>query len=312
MKTMAPAGVPLVSVIIPAHNAEAFLDDCLSSVQGQSSDIAREVIVVDDGSSDATAAIASRHAGVVCLTQPHRGPSAARNAGISLARGEFIAFLDADDLWPMGKLAAQLTVLQAQPDAALALGDCRQFDADGMRPCTQFEADRLGAAAWGGEVKIPDAYAHLLRENFITTGSVVARRKVLVETGGFAEDLQLVEDLDLWLRIAHRHPIVWCDHVCLLRRRHERNTSRDTDAMSLAYLEVLKRQWPLASASKLVPRVEFDRLIALEHRQLAERALARGAAPWAWQWAWRGMVARWSLRSLWQLIRASVMLIRNR
>ena len=124
-----PAASPCVSVIIPAYNAAAHLAPCLASVRVQRGDFTLDTLVIDDGSRDDTVAIARGQAGVRVITQANRGPSAARNAGIAATTGEFIAFLDADDLWPVGKLDAQLDVLTRHPDAALAFGDCRQFDA---------------------------------------------------------------------------------------------------------------------------------------------------------------------------------------
>ncbi len=274
---------PLVSVVIPAHNARAYLAECLHSVRSQAGEFTLETIVVDDGSTDGTAEVAREQAWLTCLIQPNRGPGAARNAGIAVARGEFIAFLDADDLWPAGKLAAQLPVLQQCPDAALVFGDCRQFDVGGPWPRSEFDAGGLGPAAWGAGPVVPDAYARLLEDNFITTGSVVLRREVLAQVGGFAEDLRLVEDLDLWLRIARGHPIAWCGQVCLLRRRHAANTSRDPEAMGLAYLEVLRRQGVAA------PAATIRRLTAGEYRRLARTAFARGRIGLALQHAWRSL-----------------------
>lgn len=289
---------PAVSVIIPVHNAERYLADCLASVHAQACGYAIEVIVVDDGSVDASAAIARSSPGVVCLSQPQRGPGAARNAGIAAAQGEYIAFLDADDLWPPGKLDLQLRALQRLPAAALVCGDCRQFDANGAWPRTEFEAGRLGAAAWGTDQCVPDAYARLLAENFITTGSVVARRTALQDVGGFAEDLRLVEDLELWLRIARRHPIAWCGEICLLRRRHGANTSRDAESMSLAFLDVLLRQ-PAGSPG-------LARAVGATHVRLAALALASGRYALAARRAWRSLTADPGPHTLVELLRAAV------
>jgi glycosyltransferase involved in cell wall biosynthesis len=289
---------PAVSVVIPAHNAGAYLPDCLASVHSQSCDAGVEIIVVDDGSVDASVAIARSTPGVTCLSQPRRGPSAARNAGIAAARGEYIAFLDADDLWPPGKLDIQLRMLRQQPATALVFGDCRQFDASGAWPRTEFEAGRQGAAAWGPSGLVPDAYPRLLAENFITTGSVIVRHAALAEVGGFSDDLHLVEDLDLWLRIARRRPIAWCGEVCLLRRRHDANTSRDPEAMSLAFLEVLRRQ-PAGEPS-------LAQLVGDVHVQLAELALGRGRYGLAAKRAWRALAADPHPRTLLGLLRATV------
>jgi glycosyltransferase involved in cell wall biosynthesis len=262
-------------VVVPAHDAAAYLDDCLASVAAQRGDFGVEVIVVDDGSTDATAAVAQRHAGVQCLRQPQRGPAAARNAGIAAARAPLVAFLDADDCWAPGALAAAVAALQRHPQAALVFGDCRQFDAGGPHARTLFDDGGWGAAAWGDSGLVPQAHARLLADNFITTGAVVMRRDVLQTLGGFDEALRLVEDLDLWLRVAHRHAIAWHPQVALLRRRHASNVSRDADAMSLAWLEVLERERrrhaPLAPA--LAAALARQRVG--ERLQLAQRALAR-------------------------------------
>jgi glycosyltransferase involved in cell wall biosynthesis len=283
------AGLPLVSVVVPAHNAGAYLAECLGSALAQEGPFETEVIVVDDGSTDDTAAVARALPRVRYLHQAQRGPSAARNAGIAAARGDYVALLDADDVWPPGKLACQLPILMAAPEAGLVFGDCRQFDAEGPRATTQFEANRLGVVAWGPGPIVPDAYVRLLEDNFVTTGSVVLRRDVLACTGGFAEDLRLVEDLDLWLRVARSHAIAWTDQVCLLRRRHESNTSRDAEAMSLAYLDVLRRQLTRIGAAEqdLVARIR--RLAATEHRQLAKAALRQGRIGLAAHRAWRSL-----------------------
>ena len=306
------ATAPLISVVIPVHNAQNFLAVCLSSVVAQAGPFKLQVIVVDDGSTDTSPEIARQHVQVICLQQPNLGPSAARNAGIAMAQGEFIAFLDADDLWPPDKLAVQLSALTRQPEAALVFGDCRQFDATGPWQRTQFESDGLGIAAWGEGATVPCAYSRLLHENFITTGSVLVRRSVLVELGGFAENLRLVEDLELWLRIARRYPIAWCDPVCLYRRRHGANTSQDAEAMGLAYLEVLSRQTKYAHGSAGAAIPELKRLQACEYQHLAALALSRGAAPAACQRAFRAIATRFSWRAAWLLCRASTMLLRQR
>ena len=283
-------GVPLVTALIPAYNAQVYLAACLASVHAQSGAFQLEVLVVDDGSRDATADVARQHPGVQCITQPNRGPSAARNTGFAAAKGDFIAFLDADDLWPEGKLEAQLQVLQQHPTAALVFGDCRQFGVAGPRPLTEFAVNGLGTQAWGGGGLVPDAYARLLENNFITTGSVVVRRAALDEAGGFAEDLRLAEDLDLWLRIARRHPIAWCPQECLWRRRHDTNISLDARAVGTAYLEVLRRHasdWRPGEARAL--GVDASRLAAMEELHLAELAMAQGHAGDTRRHLWRSL-----------------------
>lgn len=292
---------PLVSVVIPAHNAQDHIEDCLASVYRQRGDLPLEVIVVDDGSTDGTLERLRAHPGLIALQQANRGPAAARNAAIGRARGEYVAFLDADDLWPEGKLQNQIELLRRHPDAALCFGDCRQFEGSRWWPRTLFEEGGPGSPAPGSGPYLPDAYARLLQANFITTGSVVVRRRTLDAAGGFDEGLRLVEDLDLWLRIALRHPIIWCGEVCLLRRRHPANASRDPDAMSLAYLEVLKRQQACCGAELARLGIDLNALFAREYGEMAQRALRDRRAKDALGWAWRGFAARPGPRALWRL-----------
>lgn len=300
---------PVISVVIPAYNAQQHIRACLDSVFAQSGAFALEVIVVDDGSSDDTVALVHQRPGVRCLSQRNAGPSAARNAGIAMATGEFIAFLDADDLWPVGKLQLQLQLLQAYPASGLVSGDCRQFDRNGWRPQTEFGVERWGQAHWGQTALVQQAYARLLKNNFITTGSVVARRSVLVAAGGFAEDLRLAEDLDLWLRIARSHPIAWCQHECLHRRRHDSNISRDGEAVGLAYLEVLARHaasWKPGEAESL--GVNAQRLAAAEHLNLAELAAARGQATLALQRMRRALIEDLRPAAIWRVVKSALRL----
>jgi len=119
--------LPLVSVIIPVLNGEAYLDEALASIRGQAGG-RTEVIVVDDGSTDGTAdVVRARHGDMHYHYQENAGIGAARNAGLRLARGAFIAFLDADDYWLPGKLDRQLAVFRDQPETVAVFGHIRQF-----------------------------------------------------------------------------------------------------------------------------------------------------------------------------------------
>lgn len=115
-----------VSVIIPVFNGERFLGEALDSALAQAPP-PLEVIVVDDGSTDGSASVAESRAGVRCLRLDHVGVSGARNHAIAEARGEWIAFLDADDRWLPGKLACQLEAARLRPEVSLFLGSKRIF-----------------------------------------------------------------------------------------------------------------------------------------------------------------------------------------
>ncbi len=183
----------------------------------------------------------------------------------------------------------------------MCFGDCRQFEGERWWPHTLFEEGGHGEGNWGQWPYVSDAYSRLLRNNFITTGSVVVRRQVLEELGGFDESFGLVEDLELWLRIARHHPIIWCRDVCLLRRRHAGNLSREAEAMSLAYLEVLKRQQACCADELARQGIDLNSLVAREYQEMAERALAGRQSRNALRWAWRSFTAQPNLRALWYL-----------
>jgi glycosyltransferase involved in cell wall biosynthesis len=132
------ASLPLISVIIPAHQAAAFLRDAIESVLTQDYR-PLEVIVADDGSTDGTRDIARSYGPPVSvLEQPHRGAGAARNLAISHAAGRFLAFLDADDLWLPGKLSMQMRALASDPSLDLVFGHVMEFRAgqEGTPPRT--------------------------------------------------------------------------------------------------------------------------------------------------------------------------------
>ncbi|WP_157174517.1 glycosyltransferase [Thiocystis violascens] len=295
---------PLVSAIIPVHNAARFIRDCLDSVFAQSGPFALDVIVVDDGSTDDSLAELRGYAGVRCIEQPNRGPAAARNAALRLAQGDYLAFLDSDDLWPDGKLARQIALLEAHPEIGLAFGDCRQFDAQGPYVKTLFESAGYDSAYWGDPVEVVAPYAKLISGNFITTGSVVMRRACVERVGEFDETLRLVEDLEYWFRVALACPMAHLDAVYLLRRRHPENTSRDPIAMTLAYLRMLDahrqreadRVRPHAAALRSRMTREFQELGHLYSRQGAHGDAARAYL--------RALSGKVSLRSIYYLASA--------
>lgn len=174
-----------ISVVIPAYNAAHFLPRCLESVFAQTLQPA-EVIVVDDGSKDDTAATAKK-LGATVVSRANGGLSAARNTGIQHATGEWIGLLDADDRWSPQKLNAQADRIQAA--TVLVYTGIRIFGDDGVRQsCTAVDTAR--------------AIKMLRYANPITPSSVLARRDALLQAGGFREDLRACEDWDMWVRLS--------------------------------------------------------------------------------------------------------------
>ncbi|MDE2181834.1 MAG: glycosyltransferase family 2 protein [Alphaproteobacteria bacterium] len=187
---------PSVSVVIPAHNAADTLGRALESVFAQTRP-PQEVIVVDDGSTDATGDVARSYAarGVNILARPVReGAAAARNAGVRAATGDWVAFLDADDEWLPSKLERQMAAIDRQPEAIFAFCASHEIAPDG----------RLLGDTYGGRPVTAgrDMWKALLASNFVATPTVLARRSVLAALGGFDESLKVAEDQDMWIRLA--------------------------------------------------------------------------------------------------------------
>jgi len=185
-----------VSVVIPAYNAAPFLGKTLRSVLEQSlSDI--EVVVVDDGSSDGTAEVAASFPGVRVHAGARRGVSAARNLGVRLALGAYVAFMDHDDLWEKDKLARQVALLDGDPGIAFVFTQAR-VERDGE--LVEIFPQIADPAAF-----LARAYENLVHWNYVPMSSVMARRDRLLALSGdgpFDPRFRLSEDWDLWLRLA--------------------------------------------------------------------------------------------------------------
>lgn len=182
-----------VSIVIPAYNAMMHLRDAIDSALSQThQDI--EVIVIDDSSTDETPAILASYGDrIISHRQPNGGVAAARNCGAQLATGDWLAFLDADDVWTPEKLEAQLAITTT----AVSYTNRFNFGARGDLPVDQSEVTPL----LSGDIFVP----LMLRGNFVTTSSVMIRRTLFHALGGFAAQPRVCEDWDLWLRVAADH-----------------------------------------------------------------------------------------------------------
>lgn len=219
------AAAPRVSVVIGAYNAAAWIAATLESVLAQTYP-SFDLVVVDDGSTDATREIVGGFGDRVrYVHQPNAGSAAARNTGVRHARGHYLAFLDADDLWLPGKLSEQLGLHDAHPDLRWSYTDASVFDAE--------TGETVRVWSRSHELREGDVLQSLLLGNFIPFSSVVVERAAFEACGGFREgaSARISEDWDLWLRIAARYS-VGCVHRPLLNiRQHAR---RKTEAMDLA------------------------------------------------------------------------------
>lgn len=190
--------MPLVSVIIPTHNRAHLLKDAIESalaVRDSSFDI--EIIVVDDCSTDATADIAQRYPITYICTPRPSGAATARNVGMDAATGDFIAFLDDDDVWLPGNLVPQLAAFETHPEYGVVHGQVLLADSN-RNPFGEPQPQGPLTSGW--------IYEELL-EYWPQLGSVVVRTSVAREIGGFDPSLRSEEEWDWILRIAQRYPI---------------------------------------------------------------------------------------------------------
>lgn len=247
---------PTVSIIIPAYNASEFIGDALESVFSQT--YARyEVIVVNDGSKDSDQlrlVLDQFRSRMTYLEQQNRGPSAARNAGIETARGEFLAFLDSDDSWLPNYLEEQINFLEGQHHYDMVYSDALLFGPGRLAGRTFMEC-----APSRGDV----TFESLLRyESSIITSCTVVRRRSVIEAGMFDERFIRCEDFDLWIRLAHRGSRIGFQTKVLGKHRsHDESLAANQIAMVESQMEVLRK------AAMILP-------LTKSQQQLVERQLA--------------------------------------
>ena len=222
-----------VTVVIPAYNHGHFVAEAIQSVLDQDYGPV-ETIVVDDGSTDDTAAVVARFPAVGYQRQENRGLAAARNAGLARARGELILFLDADDRLLPGAVSAGAAILTANPALGFTAGYSRYITREGHAQPTLQPARSTG-----------DAYLALLRRNSIRNPAMVMfRREILQRCGSFASGVDACADYELYLRITRDHPVAFHEAVVAEYRKHGENMSDNASLMLRQLLEVMRRQRP--------------------------------------------------------------------
>jgi len=207
---------PLVSIIIPAYNSARFLRETLDSSLNQTYTRV-EVILVNDGSTDNTPDIVPEYSGrIVYINQDNSGLSAARNIGFLASKGEYIVFLDADDVLLPHMIETLLPALLNDPSAGVAYGGYMQMDVNGMQ--------------FGGSSM--DKTSGMIFRDMIQNvadmpvGSLIIRRCVFAKSGIFDPMLCQLEDVDMWLRLAYYHKFVFVPEYIFVYRQSENSMSR--------------------------------------------------------------------------------------
>jgi glycosyltransferase involved in cell wall biosynthesis len=250
-----------VSVIIPSYNHGHFVTFAVESALAQTYKDT-EIVVVDDGSTDNTREVLAPYMGrIKYIYQENRGLSAARNTGIRAASGDFIALLDADDMWVPEKLALQMKIFSDYPDTGLVSCGNVPIDGGGQQVAP-------GTARGTGRLRFRD----LLWGNCVAGGSnAVIRRGCFNEVGLFDENLRSSEDWDMWLRIAWRYPVRFASQILMKVRvsADSMSAAKNADTMLVNDLRVLRKLF----ADPETKVNAYDRGRAYAHRY--------GAAAWA-------------------------------
>jgi GT2 family glycosyltransferase len=299
----------LVSVVVPTFNRAHVLQRAIDSVLAQGHREI-EVIVVDDGSTDDTSDLVQRvyveDKRVHYVGLPHGGVSVARNAGIGLATGGFIAFLDSDDAWQPWHLSLQLAALDKHPEVGLVWTDMEAVDASGAVVATSYRTEHMSAwrnftlddlfassfpltslgvdlptGADGGRLYVGDIFSKLILGALIHTSSVVLRRERLDDVGRFDELMPTGEDYEFYLRVCRAGPVAFAD-VADTRYQIGTRDRLSGPAMSLAiakaYLQVLDATLARDGDRITLPPSTIAAARAYAHRWVGEVHLQEGSA----------------------------------
>jgi glycosyltransferase involved in cell wall biosynthesis len=243
----------LVSVIIPTYNRSNLVREAIESVLAQE-DVALEVIVVNDGSSDDTASLLESFGSAIHgISQPHGGVSAARNTGIRAATGDWLAFLDSDDLWLPQKLRMQMAFLRKHPELQIS-----QTEEVWIRNGYKLNPKKYHRKPQGY------CFPQLLERCLISPSAVIIHREVFGDVGLFDESLPACEDYDLWLRIGYRYPLGLLEEPLTIKRGgHADQLSSTTSALDRYRIQALAK---LLQHEPLSPHQQDLTLQALERK----------------------------------------------
>lgn len=229
--------MPIISVVIPAYNAETTISETIASVQNQTfSDI--EIIIINDGSTDQTLNIVQNFTDprIKVFSYENGGLPVARNRGIDRATGEFISFIDADDLWTPDKLEKQLASLKANSKAAVAYSWTQTIDRQGNL------LHRYNSIFLEGDV-----YSELLVNNFIGNGSnILVRQEAISTVGKFDPKLKSCEDWDFYIRLAAKYHFVVVPNWQILYRLSSTTMTSKIDIMEISGIAVIEKAYQSA------------------------------------------------------------------
>ena len=254
-------------VIIPAYNAQAYLPAAIESVMAQDLDDWR-VVLVNDGSTDATAEVADTYqrqlgSKMHVITQENAGMSAARNVAMQASSAEFVAFLDADDIWLPSRLRATAQAFASRPNAALSYGLIARVDETGRVLSTfagnpRYAEGRIAPSIYKRQVELPCV-------------TVSLRRSALESVGYFDESMRATEDRDLWLRIALRYEVAFVPQVIAQYRMSANSASANLDRMTDGQLRFIDKHFGSPGCGRLARRIARARVWKQRGELFSER-----------------------------------------
>lgn len=301
---------PLISVVMPAFNCASFIGAAIESVLSQTYRH-WELIVVDDGSTDDTAnivaEISEKDARVRLVSFPNAGSCVARNRGFALAAGEYIALLDADDLWPEHKLATQLATLEST-GADVVLGQVQRFteNEQGERSLGFISSP---PASSGDYLRSVLLVHNTQMANFTTA---LARSEVIKVHGHFDSVMTTAHDWEVWLRLCQKFKFAHLDEVVLYYRKHGASHTRHCDLETAVncQLAAIERHSPDGIKGWLLEREAKSLRFEMAIATLLHQSQPVAALLWYWRgvvsasFIWRSLSYRWLARIAKSLIRA--------
>lgn len=291
---------PCVSTVIPAYNAGECIARAIDSVLAQTF-CDYEIIVVDDGSTDNTAEVVKKYGSKVhFIYQTNQGVSAARNTAIAAAKGHWIAFLDADDEWLPDKLRRQMELLRRNPD--LRWCGANYYRSCGSRRAAIYNINAISKALVGRDYV--ENYFRLAGQMHFgaETQTVIIRKDVFNELGGFEPGRDISEDLDMWWRIAYRYPKVGyiaeplaimhleVHDPLLTERRLRTKQGKEIRTLMTHHLKLAAEQGSLDDFKAFASKEMRKRLLAMIYNAFAQDARQtinqfRELFPWYWRLA---------------------------
>lgn len=255
-----------VSVLMPSFNYARYLPLAIESVLSQThSDL--ELIITDDYSTDSSRGIVEQWKKlddriVPIFHEVNRGLAGARNSGLAVSSGEFVAMCDADDIWLPDKLKTQLECFERKPDVGLVHSDSLIMDGDGNLTGERFSQ----LMHKKGQITSGNLFEELCERNFLCVPTVILRREALERAGGFDERLRSLEDWVCWMKVSTTYPLYYVDDPLVQYRIHPANLSSNVKGMTNNRVKALRLL--LDELSDIPPRARAKMLYSLGVNQL--------------------------------------------